>query len=64
MSRTDIDYNRIVAPTLVAPETGRQLASKIKGSKFVTIQTAGHFPYIQTPEECADVIGEFLTADL
>lgn len=73
LCRLDVDYGRIAAPTLVASgaldfiwpaATGRDLSASIAGSRFITLETAGHFPHIQTPEQCAEIIIAFLAGEL
>ena len=69
MNITAEDFARVKAPTLAVtgahdfiwpPETGKRLARLIPGAKFAVIADAGHFPHIQTPEEFARLVLEFL----
>jgi len=69
LSRATFNLEGIKAPTLVLsgakdfiwPDgVGEHLTSAIKGSKFVVIEEAGHFPHIQTPESVARHVQEFL----
>ncbi len=63
------DFARIRAPTLVIsgrhdfiwpPETGRRAAALIPGARFHVIESAGHFPHLQTPDEFVTVTRDFL----
>jgi 3-oxoadipate enol-lactonase len=63
------DFGRVKAPTLAVtgahdfiwpPETGKRLARLIPGARFAVIANAGHFPHIQTPNEFARLVVEFL----
>jgi pimeloyl-ACP methyl ester carboxylesterase len=59
---------RIKAPTLViwgehdmAPaEVGRAVTSKIPRARFEYLPGIGHFPFLETPDRCAQLISEFL----
>ncbi len=61
---------RIKNPTLVvwgksdrvvSPEYGRIYHESIPGSRFKIISRAGHYPYLEQPEEFARALTEFLT---
>jgi pimeloyl-ACP methyl ester carboxylesterase len=63
---------RISVPTLVlwgesdrvvTPDYGRAFARAIPGSVFETIPAAGHYPYLEQPEEFAAVVSAFLLQD-
>ena len=60
----------IVAPTLLlyggddrlnGPTLGREIASKINGSKFIEIPDAGHLCNIEAPKEFNDAVLKFLS---
>lgn len=61
--------HRIDVPTLVVwgakdgiitPAYGRAFAKEIKGSKFVTVANAGHFPQIEQPDAFLKAVGDFI----
>ena len=69
LEMTAADWGAIRAPALVAagahdflwpPEIGRQVADLIPGSKFVTIDDAGHFPHLQAPQTLVGLARGFL----
>ncbi len=45
---------------VVDPEYGRVFASAIPGAVFHLMPAAGHLPQLETPEELARVVGEFM----
>jgi pimeloyl-ACP methyl ester carboxylesterase len=60
--------HRIKVPTLVLwgdddgivkPRYGGAYASLIPGARFLTVTQAAHFPYIEQPQDCADLIIAF-----
>ena len=61
--------NRIQAPTLIVwgqndgiatPAYGKSLAALIKGARFETIASAGHFPHLEQPEAFLALAHSFL----
>ena len=69
LAMTAADWGAIRAPTLVAsgahdflwpPEIGRQVVDLIPGSRFVTMEDAGHFPHLQAPETLINLARGFL----
>jgi pimeloyl-ACP methyl ester carboxylesterase len=42
------------------PETGRQIAEALPRGTFRPINGGGHLPWLDAPEECGRLIGEFL----
>jgi pimeloyl-ACP methyl ester carboxylesterase len=61
--------NRIHAPTLIVwgendgiatPAYGKSLAALIKGSKFETIASAGHFPHLEQPDHFLALANSFI----
>jgi pimeloyl-ACP methyl ester carboxylesterase len=60
--------HRVKVPTLVLwgdddgivkPQYGRAYAGLIPGARFVTVAHAAHFPYIEQPQHCAQLITAF-----
>lgn len=46
---------------IVTPEYGRALAREIPGAKFVSLASAGHYPYLEQPEAFTGTVIPFLT---
>jgi 3-oxoadipate enol-lactonase len=68
LCRMSVDFGRVEAPTLVItgahdfiwpPMVGKALADRIKGARFEVLTEAGHFPHIQTPDQCYRLIAAF-----
>ncbi len=62
--------HRITVPTLVLwgendrivrPDYGRAFQQAIPGAKFQAIPEAGHYPYLERPEEFVDAVTAFLS---
>ena len=45
---------------VVTPEYGRAFASLIPGARFASIPAAGHYPYLERPDEFAAMVAGFL----
>jgi 2-hydroxy-6-oxonona-2,4-dienedioate hydrolase len=67
---TDEDLARISAPTLVLwttgdpsgpPESGREIAEKIPGARFVLLQDAAHWPQWEQPDAFNELVLRFLS---
>jgi pimeloyl-ACP methyl ester carboxylesterase len=63
---------RIDCPTLVVwgssdrvvtPEYGRAYSASIPGARFERIEQAGHYPYLEQPDQFAAVLESFLKAE-
>ncbi len=63
---------RIDCPTLVlwgesdrivTPEYGRAYASHIPGAQFQVLPAAGHYPYLERPNEFVEAVTRFVTAE-
>jgi pimeloyl-ACP methyl ester carboxylesterase len=62
------DLPHIQTPTLVlwgekdmAPaEVGRMITARIPGARFEFMPGIGHFPFLEAPERCSQLISEFL----
>jgi pimeloyl-ACP methyl ester carboxylesterase len=48
---------------IVTPEYGRAYAGLIPGARFQTIAAAGHYPYLERPEEFVAAVTTFLQED-
>jgi pimeloyl-ACP methyl ester carboxylesterase len=46
---------------LVSPEYGRAYAEAIPGARFELVPRAGHYPYLEQPDQFVDVVEGFLT---
>lgn len=46
----------------VLPKSMQALSESLEGSKFITIQGAGHLPMVEKPEEVAEAVTGFLTS--
>lgn len=66
---TEPDLHRIHQPYLLAwgtddpfgsLATGRQIAHTVSQGRFVAIEGAGHLPWLDAPQQCADLIADFL----
>ncbi len=44
-----------------SPETGKQKALAISDQQFITVENAGHCPWLDQPEKCADWLIRMLT---
>lgn len=63
------DISRLQPPTLViwgehdmAPvEVGRAVANQMPRGQFVYLPGVGHFPFLEAPARCAEIISEFLS---
>jgi pimeloyl-ACP methyl ester carboxylesterase len=59
---------RIQAPTLVlwgehdmaSAEVGRVITRRIPGARFEYLPGVGHFPFLEAPERCTEILAEFL----
>ena len=47
---------------LVSPGYGRAYANAIPGARFVEIEAAGHYPYLEQPEKFVELMTSFLEA--
>lgn len=62
------DLQKLKVPTLIIHgesdvlpiNTADEIAASIRGSKLVVLKQCGHFPYIEKPQECLEIIEEFL----
>jgi pimeloyl-ACP methyl ester carboxylesterase len=66
---TNLDLSRVQAPSLVigpladrvvSPATGRSIAARIAGARYVGVPDAGHSVASESPALVADLIAEFL----
>jgi len=61
------DLPQIKSPTLVIwgendmtpAEVGRSIAARIPGGRFEYMAGVGHFPFLEAPDRCARLIGDF-----
>jgi pimeloyl-ACP methyl ester carboxylesterase len=47
---------------LVSPDYGRAYAGAIPSARFIEIESAGHYPYLERPTEFVEAVEQFLTA--
>jgi pimeloyl-ACP methyl ester carboxylesterase len=61
--------DRVDLPTLiiwgerdgfVSTVHGRAFHEGIAGSQFETLANAGHLPHVEAPEQCAELVSDFL----
>jgi pimeloyl-ACP methyl ester carboxylesterase len=51
------------ADRMVSPAHTRALAERIPGARYLEIPGAGHYPYLETPDEFVQAVTEFISAN-